>query len=102
MAINSTKTTAIPGVATPGTPDQLAWGIVVTPKFTANGVTASLIISVQPYRADIDGKNPLAVGSIKRVLVQDVFAKAAGDPDFAAMVGQLQAMMQSYVTANGL
>jgi hypothetical protein len=89
-------------VTLPEGDDHVAYSLHIFPKFTAKGVTASLTLTAQHYRANADGSNPVKVGEQAQKQIADVFVEAATDPAFAELVGQMQSMVQSYVNAKDL
>lgn len=108
MPVTSTKTTTIPGLAAPATPDLIAFDLHVSKMFKPTGVTGTGNINIQAYRANEDGTNPIAIGPSVLVLnSQDVFVQAsadvaAGKPELAALILAANAYVQALVTAKGL
>ena len=99
MPIVSTKTTTIPGLTAPTTPDSIAYDLVVGATLAPAGVNGSGNIRIQPYRADSDGSNPLAIGPKSFLLnAPDVFAAAAADAAAGSMLlANLIAAANAYV-----
>lgn len=106
MPIQSTKTTSIPGLAAPSTPDLLAYGVVISPVFPDSGVTANLVLSLVPYRANSDGTGPQIVGERTSISLGELAALATASPSLAANLAAaktaLDAVVQALVTAKGL
>ena len=97
MAIQSSTAINVPSVAA----DSLAVGVVIQPRFTPTGVTATFVLNAQRYRQPAGGA-PVKIGDPVSLPVADVFAQAEKDPAFAALVTQMEGLIQSYVTSKGL
>lgn len=102
MPILSTKTTAIPGLPAPSTPDLLAFQLHTDIQFKPGGVTGLGLINVIPFRANVDGSSPLKVGDLKQLIkIPDLFEAAKTDADLAAILTAIQTYVQNKVTALG-
>lgn len=107
MPIQSTKTTTIPGLAAPTTPDLVGYEIHTNLTFPATGVTGSGFVKIQPYRANADGTNPTPIGQSQMLVsIPDLFAKAAsdaagGNTQLATILTAIASYVQTLVTAQG-
>jgi len=110
MPVTSTKTTTIPGLPAPSSPDLIGYELHTSLRLTADGVTGGAMVKMQAYRANPDGTNPLAIGPAQMLIcVSDLYAQAASDAaltppntQLAAILTAIQAYVQSLVTAKGL
>lgn len=106
MPIISTKTTTIPGLAAPATPDSIAYDLIVSATTEPAGVSAAGTVKIQSYRANDDGTNPLTIGPKQILLNADVFAEAtkdaaAGNTLLAQLITAADAYVQWKVTQLG-
>jgi hypothetical protein len=107
MPLQSTKTTAIPGLPTPSTPDSFAITVMIRPTSSAAGYDAAGTILLQRFRANDDGTDPLVIGAPINATANDatfnsLYTKAAGDPALMAIITGIVAYAQAMINAKGL
>ena len=67
-----------------------------------NAVQAQIVLDVQKYRVLPDGTLDVSSATPNRIRIPDAFTAAQSDPDLATAVTDIQAAIQTYLTAKGL
>lgn len=97
--------------------DLVGISLAVSPGFTETGVTARIVLSLDPYRIDEAGavKRPMIevesedgpvqvvdTSARRTIIFGDGYAAAAQDQDLAQALGGISAILQAFVNAKEL